>query len=102
MLILTYMFKHDTFYIFHPYFHKERGFGVPIFYLTGIIKKIDEIKSAKEERNHSFQKLWFALRKIPETITKIINYENMKSESIATVHYAGNTTSATCSLKQLP
>ena len=51
MLILTYMFKHDTFYIFHPYFHKERGFGVPIFYLTGIIKKIDEIKSAKEERN---------------------------------------------------
>ena len=49
MLILTYMFKHDTFYIFHPYFHKERGFGVPIFYLTGIIKKIDEIKSAKEE-----------------------------------------------------
>lgn len=44
MLILTYMFKHDTFYIFHPYFHKERGFGVPIFYLTGIIKKIDENK----------------------------------------------------------
>ena len=44
MLILTYMFKHDTFYIFHPYFHKERGFGVPIFYLTGIIKKIDEFK----------------------------------------------------------
>ena len=44
MLILTYMFKHDTFYIFHPYFHKERGFGVPIFYLTGIIKKIDEKK----------------------------------------------------------
>ena len=56
MLILTYMFKHDTFYIFHPYFHKE-GFGVPIFYLTGIIKKMSKIKSAKEERNHSFQKL---------------------------------------------
>ena len=70
MLILTYMFKHDTFYIFHPYFHKERGFGVPIFYLTGIIKKIDEIKSAKEERNHSFQELWFALRKDTGTITK--------------------------------
>ena len=70
MLILTYMFKHDTFYIFHPYFHKERGFGVPIFYLTGIIKKIDEIKSAKKERNHSFQKLWFALRKDTGTITK--------------------------------
>ena len=33
------------------------GLEVPIFYLTGIIKKIDEIKSAKEERNHSFQKL---------------------------------------------
>jgi len=57
MLILTSMFKHDTFYIFHPYFHKKRGFGVPIFYLTTIIKKIDEIKSAKEERNHSFQEL---------------------------------------------
>ena len=49
MLILTYMFKHDTFYIFHPYFHKERGFRVPISYPTGIIKKIDEIKSAKRK-----------------------------------------------------
>ena len=53
MLILTYMFKHDTFYIFHPYFHKERGFGVPIFYLTGIIKKIDEIKRILYFENHA-------------------------------------------------
>jgi len=45
MLILTDVFKHDTFFIFLAYFHKEGGFGFrnkeDLGYLFSILEKRD-------------------------------------------------------------